>query len=233
MLHEQKLLRSLKLKCQAAEKKSWKNLSTHWRIQKLIEFDELIKKRLSQPKEALEKISNAMKFDSTKGIPNDAVTSLIVLKDQGEITGDELQASLRQGTDGKELWVFETNARAAFAGTAKERKKNAQITEAVMRVALERTGLSTEQLQENFHLHFSQHLMMFRLFWIKRLDEYKAKGIDTEPLSSNLNKAIDTAQTRAELDYVKSKLLELEQQGIITGKTGWLLNQVRLKQKRR
>ncbi|WP_347473536.1 hypothetical protein ABEF86_16180 (plasmid) [Acinetobacter thermotolerans] len=41
-------------------------------------------------KEALEKISNAMKFDSTKGI-NDSITALIALKDQGKITADELQ----------------------------------------------------------------------------------------------------------------------------------------------
>lgn len=167
-------------------------------------------------KEALEKISNAMKFDSTKGI-NDAVTSLIVLKDQGEITGDELQASLGKALDGKDLLVFETNARAAFAGTAKEAEKNAQITEAVMRVALERTGLSTEQLQGKFSLAFQAASNDVQII-LGNLDLYKQKGIDTGlALASNLNKAIDTAQTRAELDYAKSSLIALEKQGLITG----------------
>ncbi|WP_249451942.1 tape measure protein, partial [Acinetobacter indicus] len=200
----------------AAEKSREKTYQLTEESKGLVEqFKELIAK--GEPtKEALEKISNAMKFDSTKGI-NDAVTSLIVLKDQGEITGDELQASLGKALDGKDLLVFETNARAAFAGTAKEAEKNAQITEAVMRVALERTGLSTEQLQGRFSKSFQSSANDVQII-LDKLDEYKAKGIDTGlALSSNLNKAIDTAQTRAEIDYLKGKLLELERQGLITG----------------
>lgn len=200
----------------AAEKSREKTYQLTEESKGLVEqFKELIAK--GEPtKEALEKISNAMKFDSTKGI-NDAVTSLIVLKDQGEITGDELQASLGKALDGKDLLVFETNARAAFAGTAKEAEKTAALTEAVMRAALERTGLSTEQLQGRFSKSFQSSANDVQII-LDKLDEYKEKGIDTGlALSSNLNKAIDTAQTRAELDYAKSKLLELERQGIITG----------------
>lgn len=200
----------------AAEKSREKTYQLTEESKKLIaEFDELIKK--GEPtKEALEKISSAMKFDSTKGI-NDAVTSLIALKDQGKITSDELQANLSKALDGKDLLVFETNARAAFAGTAKEAEKTAALTEAVMRAALERTGLSTEQLQGRFSKSFQSSANDVQII-LDKLDEYKDKGIDTGlALSSNLNKAIDTAQTRAELDYAKSKLLELERQGIITG----------------
>lgn len=200
----------------AAEKSRDKTYQLTEESKGLVEqFEELIAK--GEPtKEALEKISNAMKFDSTKGI-NDAVTSLIVLKDQGEITGDELQASLGKALDGKDLLVFETNARAAFAGTAKEAEKNAKITEAVMRVALERTGLSTEQLQGKFSLAFQSASNDVQII-LGNLDLYKQKGIDTGlALASNLNKAIDTAQTRAELDYAKSSLIALEKQGLITG----------------
>lgn len=157
-----------------------------------------------------------MKFDSTKGI-NDAITALIALKDQGEITADELQVSLGKALDGKDLLVFETNARAAFAGTSKEAEKNAQITEAVMKAALERTGLSTEQLQGKFSLAFQSATNDVQII-LSNLDQYKQKGIDTGlALASNLNKAIDTAQTRAELDYAKSSLIALEKQGLITG----------------
>ncbi|MFV5465534.1 tape measure protein [Acinetobacter towneri] len=200
----------------AAEKSRDKTYQLTEETKLLIQqFEELIAKGESV-KDALEKISNAMKFDSTKGI-NDAVTSLIVLKEQGEITGDELQANLSKALDGKDLLVFETNARAAFAGTAKEAEKTAALTEAVMRAALERTGLSTEQLQGRFSKSFQSSANDVQII-LDKLDEYKDKGIDTGlALSSNLNKAIDTAQTRAELDYAKSKLLELERQGIITG----------------
>lgn len=200
----------------AAEKARDKTYQFTEESKKLItEFDELIKK--GEPtKEALEKISNAMKFDSTKGI-NDSITALIALKDQGKITADELQVSLGKALDGKDLLVFETNARAAFAGTSKEAEKNAQITEAVMKAALERTGLSTEQLQGKFSQTFQSASNDVQIV-IDNLDAYKAQGIDTGlALSANLNKAIDTAQTRAELDYAKSKLIELEKQGVITG----------------
>lgn len=200
----------------AAEKARDKTYQLTEESKKLItEFDELIKK--GEPtKEALEKISNAMKFDSTKGI-NDSITALIALKDQGEITADELQVRLGKALDGKDLLVFETNARAAFAGTSKEAEKNAQITEAVMKAALERTGLSTEQLQGKFSLAFQSATNDVQII-LSNLDQYKQKGIDTGlALASNLNKAIDTAQTRAELDYAKSSLIALEKQGLITG----------------
>lgn len=201
---------------EAAEKSRDKTYQLTEESKKLVtEFDELIKK--GEPtKDALEKISNAMKFDSTKGI-NDSVTALILLKDQGKITGDELQLSLGKALDGKDLVVFETNARAAFAGTSKEAEKTAQLTEAVMKAALERTGLSTEQLQGRFSLAFQSASNDVQMV-VNNLDAYKAKGIDTGlALSANLNKAVDTAQTRAELDYAKAKLLELEKQGLITG----------------
>ncbi|WP_180010451.1 tape measure protein [Acinetobacter sp. YH16055] len=200
----------------AAEKARDKTYQLTEECKKLIaQFDELIKK--GEPtKEALEKISNAMKFDSTKGI-NDSVTALILLQEQGKITSEELQLSLSQALDGKDLLVFETNAKAAFAGTSKEAEKTAALTEAVMKASLERTGLSTEQLQGKFSLAFQSASNDVQVV-LNNLDAYKAKGIDTGlALSANLNKAIDTAQTRAELDYAKSKLIELEKQGLITG----------------
>ncbi|MCX0332278.1 phage tail tape measure protein, partial [Acinetobacter radioresistens] len=200
----------------AAEKSRDKTYQLTEQSKKLItEFDALIAK--GEPaKEALEKVSQAMKFDSTKGI-NDAITALILLQNQGKITGEELQGSLGKALDGKDLVVFEANARAAFAGTSKEAEKNAQITEAVMKAALDRTGLSTEQLQGRFSAAFQSASNDVQII-LGNLDQYKQKGIDTGlALASNLNKAIDTAQTRAELDYAKSSLIALEKQGLITG----------------
>lgn len=201
---------------EATEKSRDKAYQLTEQSKKLVtEFDELIKK--GEPtKDALEKIANAMKFDSTKGI-NDSITALILLKDQGKITGDDLQISLGKALNVKDLVVFEANAKAAFAGTSKEAEKSAQLTEAVMKAALERTGFSTEQLQGRFSLAFQSASNDVQVI-INNLDAYKAKGIDTGlALAANLNKAIDTAQTRAELDYAKSSLISLEKQGVITG----------------
>lgn len=200
----------------AAEKSRDKTYQLTEQSKKLItEFDALIAK--GEPaKEALEKVSQAMKFDSTKGI-NDTITALILLKNQGKITGEELQGSLGKALDGKDLVVFEANARAAFAGTSKEAEKNAQITEAVMKAALDRTGLSTEQLQGRFSAAFQSASNDVQLV-VSNLETYKAQGIDTGlALSANLNKAIDTAQTRAELEYAKSSLIAFGKQGLVAG----------------
>lgn len=181
----------------------------------VIEFDELIKKG-APTKEALDKISGAMKFDSTKGI-NDAVTGLNLLREQGKITSEEMQARLVAALDGKDLLVFQTNAKAAFAGTAQEAAKSAAVTEAVMKAALGRTGLETQQLKGSFSSAFQSASNDVQIV-IDNLDTYKAQGVDTGlALSANLNNAIDTAQTGAELDYAKGKLVEYGKQGLITG----------------
>ena len=179
------------------------------------EFDELVKKG-GLAKEALDKISGAMKFDSTKGI-NDAVTSLNLLREQGKITAEQMQAELAKALSGKDLIVFQTNAKAAFAGTAQEAAKSAAVTEAVMKAALGRTGLETQQLKGSFSSTFQSASNDVQIV-IDNLDTYKAQGVDTGlALSANLNNAIDTAQTGAELDYAKGKLVEYGKQGLITG----------------
>lgn len=181
----------------------------------VIEFDELIKKG-APTKEALDKISGAMKFDSTKGI-NDAVTTLNLLQEQGKITAEQMQAELAKALSGKDLIVFQTNAKAAFAGTAQEAAKSAAVTEAVMKAALGRTGLETQQLKGSFSSTFQSASNDVQIV-IDNLDAYKAQGVDTGlALSANLNNAIDTAQTGAELDYAKGKLVEYGKQGLITG----------------
>lgn len=200
----------------AAEKARDKAYQLTTESKKLVaEFDELVKKG-TPVKDALEKVAQAMKFDSTKGI-NDAVTALVLLKDQGKITADELQGKLGKALDGQNLVVFQTNAKAAFAGTAQAATKSAEITQAVMQAALARTGLSTEQLQGKFSKAFQSASNDVQLI-INNLEEYKAQGVDTGlALAANLNKAIDTAQTRAELDYAKSSLIEFGKQGKIAG----------------
>lgn len=181
----------------------------------ITQFDEL-KKKGESVKDILDKISDAMNFDSTQGI-NNSVNALIYLRDEGKITGDQLKESIGQALNGRDLIVFETNARAAFQGTKHEAEKTAEVTQAVMQAALERTGLSAQQLQGRFSAAFQSAVNDIQIV-INNLDDYKAKGIDTGlALSANLNKAVDTSQTRAELDYARSSLLSLEKQGVITG----------------
>ena len=200
----------------AAEKARDKVYQLTTESKKLVaEFDELVKKG-SLAKDALDKVAKAMSFDSTKGI-NDAVTTLNLLREQGKITAEQMQAELAKALSGKDLLVFQTNAKAAFAGTAQEAAKSAAVTEAVMKAALGRTGLETQQLKGAFSSTFQSANNDIQVI-ISNLEAYKAQGIDTGlALSANLNKAIDSAQTRAEIDYAKSALIEFGKQGLIAG----------------
>ena len=200
----------------AAEKARDKVYQLTTESKKLVaEFDELVKKG-GLAKDALEKVAKAMSFDSTKGI-NDAVTTLNLLREQGKITAEQMQAELAKALSGKDLIVFQTNAKAAFAGSSQEAAKSAAVTEAVMKAALGRTGLETQQLKGAFSSTFQSANNDIQVI-IGNLEAYKAQGIDTGlALSANLNKAIDSAQTRAEIDYAKSALIEFGKQGLIVG----------------
>lgn len=178
-------------------------------------FQQIIKDGKSTS-EALKEVRESMHFDSLTGI-NDAISALNMLERTGKITGQELRAELKAALVNEDLIVFQTNAQAAFAGTAQEANKMAQVTQVAMELALERTGLSTEQLKGQFTKTFQSASNDIQMI-IDHLDEYKTQGIDTGlALTASLNKAIDTAQSRQELDHAKAKLIELGDQGKITG----------------
>lgn len=199
----------------AAEKGAVKTYDLSKASQGLVEkFQQLIKDK-KPTVEALKEVGESMKFDSLTGI-NDAVSALNMLERTGKITAQEVRAQLKAALVNEDLTVFQTNAKAAFAGTAQEANKMAQVTQAAMELALERTGLSTEQLKGQFTKTFQSASNDVQMV-IDHLDEYKAQGIDTGlALSASLNKAIDTAQSRKELDYVKAKLIEYGNQGKIS-----------------
>jgi len=199
----------------AAEKGAAKTYELSKASQELVtKFNQLVKDG-KPTSEALKEVGESMKFDSLTGI-NNAVSALNMLQRNGKITAQELRAELKSALVNEDLVVFQTNAKAAFAGTAQEANKMAQVTQVAMELALERTGLSTEQLQGKFSKAFQSASNDIQTV-IGHLDEYKAQGIDTGlALSASLNRAIDTAQSRKELDYVKAKLVEYGNQGKIS-----------------
>lgn len=199
----------------AAEKGAVKTYDLSKASQGLVEkFQQLIKDK-KPTVEALKEVGESMKFGSLSGI-NDAVSALNMLERTGKITAQELRSQLKAALVNEDLVVFQTNAKAAFAGTAQEANKMAQVTQAAMELALERTGLSTEQLKGQFTKTFQSANNDIQTV-IDHLDQYKSQGIDTGlALSASLNKAIDTAQSRKELDYAKAKLIEYGNQGKIS-----------------
>ena len=201
---------------QAAAEATIKTYALSKDAQTLVEKFQQLTKDGKPTSEALKEVGESMKFNSLTGI-NDAVSALNMLERTGKITGQELRSTLKAALINEDLTVFQTNAKAAFAGTAQESNKMAQVVQVAMELALERTGISTEQLKGQFSKTFMSANNDIQVL-IDNLGEYKAQGVDTGlALTASLGNAIDTAQSRQELDYAKAKLIELGDQGKISG----------------
>ncbi|WLF84845.1 tape measure protein [Moraxella sp. ZY210820] len=156
-------------------------------------------------KEAFDKVN----LGSTKGI-NDYVTALNALQQQGKATADEIKANLKQAMSGQDLIVFQTNAKAAFMGTAQEAQKMALITEQAMILAVERTGLSFEQLKGHGS-QASRALVNDTQIIINSLDQLKMQGIDTGmALNASFSKAIQGAETEQQLGAIRGQIRQMK-----------------------
>lgn len=189
----------------------------------VVEFDEIVKKGTSA-KEAIEKVADAMKFDSTKGI-NDSVTALIALEKQGKITSEQLSTTLGKAMASQDLVVFQANAKAAFEGTSFEAQKMALVIEQAMTLAVERTGFSFEQLQGRGSAA-SRALINDVQVIISNLDALKEQGVDTGiALNASLSKAIAGAETEQQLNVIRGQISSLKTE---LGETvaGGLLDQI-------
>lgn len=193
----------------AAEKARDKTYQLTEESKKLITaFDELIKKGESVT-DSLEKLQDALVFDSTKGI-NDSVTALVVLEQQGKITAEQLKVSLKAAMATEDVVVFSANAKAAFAGTSFEAQKMALIAEQAMILAVERTGYSFEQLQGKGSAA-SRSLINDIQTIIGSLDELKRQGLDTAfALNQSISKAVNGAETIQQLGAIRSQINSLK-----------------------
>ena len=172
------------------------------------EFQQLIKDG-KPTSEALKEVGESMKFNSLTGI-NDAVSALNMLQRTGKITAQELKADLKAAMSSEDLVVFQTNAKAAFAGTAQEANKMAAVTQAAMELAVERTGLSFEQLQGKGSAA-SRSLINDIQVIVDSMDELKRQGVDTGlALNTSISKAIDGAETQQQVDALRGKISSLK-----------------------
>lgn len=111
---------------------------------------------------------------------------------------------------GQDLLVFQTNAKAAFMGTAQEAQKMALITEQAMILAVERTGLSFEQLKGHGS-QASRALVNDTQIIINSLDQLKMQGIDTGmALNASFSKAIQGAETEQQLGAIRGQIRQMK-----------------------
>lgn len=116
-----------------------------------------------------------------------------------------------------EIEALKTEASTLHAQYANIAKSSAMVHTSILDAAILQTGLSYEQLSGKSSEAFTSAINAVKTLE-KNLNELAISGVDTgAALTASLINAINTTQTRIELDYAKNKLIELEKQGLITG----------------
>jgi tape measure domain-containing protein len=170
----------------------------------IAKFDELRAKGDSAA-EAIAKIGRDFDLSTVPGI-NDAGAVLDKLLFDAKITAGQFQETWAQALKGEDLGLFETRARAAFAGATREAERMAAVLDQSAREAIRRTGLDFSQLADGVGAA-SRSAINDTEAIIRSLDSLKAQGVDTgTALAASLSKSIDTADTQKALDGVRGQI---------------------------
>ncbi len=155
--------------------------------------------------EAVGKIGKDFDLSGLQGI-RDFSAVLDKLAADGKIAAGEFRQAWADALKGQDLAVFETQARAAFAGTAREAERVAQLLDASVREAVRRTGLDMDLISGGMGRAARSAINDTEAI-IKGLDRLKAMGVDTgQALAASLTKGIDTADSQRALDAVKAQI---------------------------
>lgn len=168
------------------------------------EFEKLTKEGRSAA-DALKSVSDAFDLGKVQGI-QDFVAVLDKLAADGKLAASEFEAAWAKALNGKDLAQFEVTARAAFAGTAREGERVAQMLDAVLREAVKRTGLDFDQLQGSIGAASRSAINDLDAL-IAGMDRLKAQGLDTgRALTASFSKAIESADSEKALEVIRAKV---------------------------
>jgi tape measure domain-containing protein len=170
----------------------------------IAEFDTMTKAGTGAA-EAIAKIGKDWDLASAPGIRN-AAAVLDKLAADGKLSASEFQAAWGNALKGDDLAVFETNARAAFAGTAREAERLGQMLDATLRESIKRTGLDFDVISGGMG-KASRSAINDTDAMINGLDRLQAMGVDTaQALTASIGKGINTADSQKAIEAVKAQI---------------------------
>jgi tape measure domain-containing protein len=170
----------------------------------ILKFDDLRGKGDSAA-DAINSIGKDFDLSNVAGI-NNAGAVLDTLKEKGKLTADEFRAAWSDALKGVDLGAFEAQARAAFAGTARETERMAQVLDVTAREAIKRTGLDFELISGGMG-KASRMAINDTQAIIDGLDRLKSAGVDVgQALTASLVKGIKEAQTEKALAEVRQQV---------------------------
>lgn len=170
----------------------------------IAEFDKQTKAGTSAA-DAIAKIGKDFDLSTIPGI-RDATAVLDKLAADGKLSASEFAGAWANALKGADLAVFETQARAAFAGTAREAERLSQVLDATLRESIKRTGLDFDVISGGMG-KASRSAINDTEAMIAGLDRLKAMGVDTaQALTASIGKGIDTADTQKAIDQVRLQI---------------------------
>lgn len=171
------------------------------------EFDQLREKG-EKASEALINVTKDFDVLSVEGVKNFGAV-LDKLTHDGKVGATQIRAAFAEALEGKDLAVFETNARAAFAGSAREAEKMGMVLDAVGREAVRRTGVEFDVLQGRIGAASRSAINDVEAI-VNSMDRLQAEGVDVgRALALRLSQAIDSADSQRALDLVKDRVESL------------------------
>lgn len=168
------------------------------------EFEQLTKSGKASA-DALKSVTEGFDLTKIQGIKDFAAT-LDKLGETAKITASETEAAWAKALSGKDLAVFEANARAAFLGSSREAQRLAQLTDAVLTEAIKRAGLEYDVLRGNIAAA-SRSAINDTQALIDQLGKLKEEGVDTgRVLNASFSKAIESADSEAALKAIRAQV---------------------------
>lgn len=168
------------------------------------EFEQLTKSGKASA-DALKSVTEGFDLTKIQGIKDFAAT-LDKLGETAKITASETEAAWAKALSGKDLAVFEANARAAFLGSSREAQRLAQLTDAVLTEAIKRAGLEYDVLRGNIATA-SRSAINDTQALIDQLGKLKEEGVDTgRVLNASFSKAIESADSEAALKAIREQI---------------------------
>jgi tape measure domain-containing protein len=167
-------------------------------------FDDLVAKGKTAG-EAVAEIGKDFDLASLPGIAN-AAAVLDKLAADGKISADQFKQAWADALKGEDLQVFEVNARAALAGTARESERLAAIMDGTLREAIRRSGGDFDVLAGGMSKAARSAINDTDTI-INGLDRLKTQGVDVgKALELSLNKAIKTADSQAAIEALRARV---------------------------
>ncbi len=170
----------------------------------IAEFDQLTKAGGSAA-EAVAKIGKDFDLSTVPGIRN-ATAVLDKLASDGKLSAEQFAQAWGDALKGADLAVFEVQARAALAGTAREAERLGQVLDATLRESIKRTGLDFDVISGGMG-KAARSAINDTDAMINGLDRLKAMGVDTaQVLVASIGKGISTADSQQAIEAVRVQI---------------------------